>query len=180
VFLVSTFGIVGKEKGMELCASAIDLLRSWHIPAELYFVGNVNYFKDDLKNICHRYGVTDYVHYFDHFLDEDVYREFLIASDAALQLRVYGLGQLSAALMDCISAGLPSVATKNLAESCEAPGYVSTVPDRFSPLQIAEQLALIWGCRNGHAAWEEARTAYLSTHNFEYYGKRLVEILDLA
>jgi hypothetical protein len=46
-------------------------------------------------------------------------------------------------------------------------------------LQVAEQLALIWEARPGHAH-ADARSAYLETHNFEYYGKRLIEILGIA
>ena len=109
-----------------------------------------------------------------------MYRDFLLASDAAVQLRTYGFGQLSAALADCISAGLSSVASSDLARSCDAPEYVLTVPDRFSPLQIAEQLARIWESTAGFKDREEVRSAYLATHNFEYYAKRLIEVLELV
>ena len=179
-FLVSSFGYVGREKGAAACIMATELLRSWNIPAELYFVGDVGLEKDELDRISILYDVAAHVHYSVRFVDDSTYRDFLIASDAAVQLRSYALGQLSAALTDCISAGLPSVANYDLAESCDAPGYVARVPDRFSPLQIAEELALIWEARTGASPHKEARTAYLATHNFEYYSKRLVEILGIA
>ena len=179
-FLVSSFGIVGPEKGMDTCVLAIELLRSWNIPAELYFVGNANVHKPELDRIATVYGIGDYIHTGDSFVDDVTYRDFLIASDAAVQLRSYGFGQLSAALTDCISAGLPCVANSDLAESCDAPAYVSVVPDRFSPLQVAEKLALIWEAQTGPASYWDARAAYLGTHNFQYYAKRLIEILGVA
>ncbi len=180
VFLVSTFGAVARVRGMEACILAIELLRSWNIPAELYFVGNADIHKREVDRISKLYEIGAHVHAYADFVDEVSYRDFLLASDAAVQLRTYGFGQFSAALTDCISAGLPCVANSDLAESCSAPGYVLRVPDRFSPLQVAEQLALIWERRNGRASYSEERAMYLETHNFEYYGKRLLEILGIA
>jgi hypothetical protein len=103
----------------------------------------------------------------------------MVASDAAIQLRTYGFGQPSAALADCISAAIPCVATSELAKSCDAPEYVLSVPDRSSPLQVAEQLALIREAPKDRTAYADARKDYLGSHNFEYYVQRLREILDL-
>lgn len=179
-FLVSTFGTVDPVKGMESCILAIELLRSWDIPAELRFVGTAALRRREVNFFSDLYGIGPYVHAYADFVDEETYRDSLLASDAAVQLRSYGFGQFSAALADCISAGLSCVATSDLAKSCDAPGYVSTVPDRFSSLQVAEQLALIWETRNGRASYEGERAEYLETHNFEHYGKRLIEILGIA
>ena len=179
-FLISSFGYVAPVKGMVTCVLAIEHLRSWHIPAELYFIGQANIHKTELDRIAALYGIADHVHVSFDFADEALYRDFLLASDAAIQLRTYGFGQLSAALTDCISAGLSCVASRDLAESCNAPDYVLVVPDRFSPLQVAEQLALIWEARLGETRPMEARSAYLEKHNFDHYAKRLLEILELA
>jgi glycosyltransferase involved in cell wall biosynthesis len=178
-FLVSSFGIIAPEKGMHTNILAVELLRSWNVPAELHFVGNANVYEKEVNRIAALHGIAQHVHAVTDFVDDATYRDFLVASDAAIQLRTYGFGQFSAALTDCISAGLPCVASSELAKSCDAPIYVSTVPNRFSPLQVAEQLALIWEARPGHAH-ADARSAYLETHNFEYYGKRLIEILGIA
>ncbi len=179
-FLISSFGYPASAKGMETCILALDLLRSWNIAAELYFVGNASAVWQQIARIAALYGLEKHVHAFQSFVDAAMYRDFLVASDAAVQLRTYGFGQLSAALMDCISAGLPSVSSSELALSCQAPDFVWRVPDRYSPLQVAEQLASIWDTGSRAAANAEARAAYLDTHNFDYYTKRLAEILGIA
>ena len=180
-FLVSTFGIVDRVKAMETCVLALELLRSWNINADLHFIGAAGtQNRREVEQLAAVYGISEHVRCTTDFIDEATYRDFLVASDAALQLRTYGFGQFSAALTDCISAGLPCVATNDLAKSCDAPEYVSTVPDRFSALQVAEQLALIWEAHAEHPSHARARVAYLETHNFEYYGKRLIEILGIA
>lgn len=179
-FLISSFGRVDAVKGMETCILALELLRSWNIPAELYFVGNAHAYTFEIERIASQYDVAQYVHTRREFIDEATYRDFIIASDAAVQLRTYGFGQFSASLADCISGAVPTVATSDLAVSCDAPLYVKSVPDRFSPLQIAEQLATIWENPITRSSHEEARVAYLETHNFEYYGSRLLEILGFG
>jgi glycosyltransferase involved in cell wall biosynthesis len=180
VFIVSSFGEVSRIAGMDTCILAVELLRSWNISAELYFVGDSDNWKQEIDTVSALYGVSQQVHSGADLADSAAYRDFLIASDAAVQLRSYAFGHLSNALTNCIAAGLSSVASSDLANACDAPPYVLTVPDRFSPLQVAEQLALIWEAKADRDSHSEARAAYLATHNFEYYSKRLIEILGIA
>lgn len=177
LFLISSFGTVSREKGMHTCIAALDLLRMWNIPAQLYFVGEAKAEAQELNRISSLYGIEAHVHVVAPHSGK--IHDFLIASNGAVQVRNSRLARPCTALMDCISAGLPCVATRHMAVSCDAPAYVQTVTDRFSPLQVAEQLALIWDShsRRDHRA---ARAAYLEKHNFRYYAQRLVEILGIA
>jgi glycosyltransferase involved in cell wall biosynthesis len=179
-FLISSFGFVGKAKGLEACIIATELLRGWNVPAELHFVGSPLMEEPELVRIADECGVSEQIHWMKTFVDERTYRKFFLASDAAVQLRSYGLGQYSAALGDCISAALPCVATRELAASCEAPDYVHTIPGHNYPLQLAEQLATVWERGRRAGSRMEARNEYLAGHNFAFYVKRLREILDLA
>jgi glycosyltransferase involved in cell wall biosynthesis len=179
-FLISSFGFIAKVKGMEACIIATEMLRGWNVPAELHFVGSALGEERELRRMARDCGVTEHIHWTKDFVDERTYRKFLVASDAAVQLRSYGLGQYSAALGDCISAALQCVATRELAASCGAPDYVHIIPDHKSPLQLAEQLATFWENGRRVASRLEARKEYLTAHNFTVYVKRLREILDLA
>ncbi len=179
-FVISSFGGFAQKRATASCIFALELLRSWNVPAELYLIGNAGPEEKELNRISALYGIGEHVHCSDRLMDDATYREFLIASDAAVQLQSNGLEQSSTALLDCIGAGLSCVATSDLIKSCDAPAYVLAVPDRFSPLQVAEQLALVWEGQAGRASHRDARAAYLQTHNFERYAKRLAEILDVA
>ena len=179
-FAVSTFGYAAQSNGMYICILAVDLLQSWNIPAELYFIGNTVSEAEEVNRVSKLYGVSDHIHSETNLESKTVYRDFLIASDAAVQLRAYDFGSTSTVLSDCISAGLPCVATADMAASCDAPAYTLIVPDHFSHLHVAEQLATIWESQSDRTAHEEARTAYLEKHNFEYYTKRLAEILGIT
>ena len=132
-----------------------------------------------LGPLLRRAGVVRQVRIFDGFVDPDVYRDYLLASDAAVQLRTYGWGQPSAALADVIGAGLPTVANSELAESCDAPSYVRKIAPRFSSLIIAEPLLEMF--RAGRErTWEEERQQYLDSHSFRSYAARLIECLDVS
>ena len=180
-FVVSTFGYVSKVKGMDSCVIALELLRAWNIAAELHFVGSCTEGEQaELQRIARDYRVVSDVHFSGDFVSPQRYRDFMLASDAAIQLRTYGFGQPSAALADCISAGLRSVANRELAASCDAPHYVLSVPDAFSPLQVAEQLATIAEQDTARSSILEARREYLAAHNFDSYVRRLREILGVA
>jgi hypothetical protein len=45
---------------------------------------------------------------------------------------------------------------------------------------VAEQLAVIWEAKADRESHAQARAAYVATHNFERYSKRLMEILGFA
>ena len=56
-FLVSTFGYVAPVKGIETCVLALEVLRSWDIPAELYFIGNAGPGGAGLNHMATQYGI---------------------------------------------------------------------------------------------------------------------------
>ena len=175
-FLISAFRDADRIMSIEFALLAVDLLCSWNIPAALYVIGSGGMEQAEAIRETAQYGLSDHVHY----PDDSHERDFLIASDAAVQLQSSNFGRYSTAVINCIGAELPSVTTKELAEACDAPGNVSTVPNRFSPLQVAEQLALIWDSSRPRDGYADEHKAYLATHNFEHYGKRLIEILGIA
>lgn len=178
-FVVSSFGHADRANGMRACLFAIELLRSWKVPAELFFVGSVSE-KDEIHRISTLYGIEGHVHTVASSEDDKICRDFMIASDAAVQLQAYRFGMLPTALMNCISAALPCVTTNDLATACDGSAYAATIPNRFSPLQVAEQLAAIWEAQSPRADRADARAAYLASHNFKQYAKRLIEILGIA
>ena len=74
----------------------------------------------------------------DHWLSDLEYRDYLLAAYMGIQLRNHFFGGLSGALLDCVAAGLPTVANKDLAEAVEAPQYVVRVPDSPDGMMLAD------------------------------------------
>jgi glycosyltransferase involved in cell wall biosynthesis len=128
--------------------------------------------------LARQLGIADAVRFSGGFLSEAEYRLHLLAMDGALQLRRAGAGQISGALQDCIAAGLPTVASHDLAENLQAPSYVHRVSDQFDPQEIAQALAGMLDAAGRHKH-EAERTDYCATHNMARYANSLLEILEI-
>ena len=94
------------------------------------------------------------------FADEDVYRDYLAAADVAVQLRQQTRGETSAAVLDCMAAGLPTIVNSHgtFAELADAAVY--KLPEIFTIEALAAAIDHL--CSNpdrrvalGEAAREE-------------------------
>ncbi|MCB5943288.1 glycosyltransferase [Acidocella sp. KAb 2-4] len=108
------------------------------------------------------------------YLSEADYRLWLSAADVALQLREGPGGNISGALQDAITAGLPAVANADLADNLNSPGYVRRVADALDAGEIAAALAAQLDAR---ANTGEERAAYRARHGMARYGAALLELL---
>ena len=174
-FAILSLGFVHSNKAAEECIWALDILLSWKIPARLYFVGSFAMDEAPFRNLVSDLALTDHVMFASEFVSEARYRDYLLAADAAVQLRTHFFGGLSGALLDCIAVGLPTVANADLAMAMEAPAYVSMVPDHPSPVLIAEALAEICQKGDSRSQFDEARRHYSDVHSFKNYARQLCE-----
>jgi len=174
-----TLGYVAASKAPLDCIWALEMLRGWKIPAKLYFVGEAATDLSPLLKLRDELGLKPHVRFVSNYVSENDYRSYLLAADVAIQLRTHLLGGLSGAMLDCIAVGLPTVANRDLAVSMEAPSYVFQVPDRPSPVLIAEALATASTSSRGLRTWEDERRTYCDVHSFREYAKRLCSGLSL-
>ena len=119
--LIVSFGFLVPGKGNAEALAAFALLKARMPEAKLVFAGETQMEIDLTGND----GVI-----ITGFLSDADYRAWLAAADAGLQLRLGQPGGISAALQDCIGTGLPSVASRDLAENINAPDYVIRVADK--------------------------------------------------
>jgi hypothetical protein len=82
--------------------------------------------------------------------------------------------------MDCITAGLPTVANDDLAEAMDAPEYVYRVPDSLSPTLIAERIFEAVQNAAHRTRSSVSRGEYLAEHHFDHYAKRMMQVLGIA
>lgn len=173
--LVATFGWLHPTKAPFDSIWALEVLRSWGIPARLRFVGAPAMDMAPLHALADELGVREWVHMVEGHVDEAAYRDALVAADLGLQLRTTGPGSLSGGLADCIAAGLPTVASASLVGSMDTPSYVLAVPDARSPMLIAEALANLMG----GPPTRDARRYYAARHGFDTYAAQLCAGLGL-
>jgi hypothetical protein len=162
--IVVTFGFVNAAKGVAQTVAAMELLRG---QARLVWVGEAHMALPAAENVT----------FLNQFTGEETYRDYLLAADCGLQLRTGGPGNISGALQDCIAAGLPTVASEDLAESLEAPSYVRRVTDALEPREIADALA---GLLTWKIDTEYERAAYGAAHSMDGYAAGLLKALSIG
>jgi hypothetical protein len=161
--IVVTFGFVNAAKGVAQSVAAMDLLRG---QARMIWVGEAHIKLPDAANVT----------FLNAFTLEQKYRDYLLAADCGLQLRAGGKGNISGALQDCIAAGLPTVASEDLAESLEAPSYVRRVADALDAREIADALSVLLTWKTDT---EQERATYTASHGMDVYADGLCKILGL-
>lgn len=177
---IGSFGAPGPSKAVNECIWALEQLHAWGIKAEFYLVGETGRYIESVLPLVRKLRLEPFVHFMTTRISDEIYRNFLIGLDVAIQLRTHGLGGLSGALLDAIACGLPAVANANLADAMEAPSYVRRVPDNLSPTLIAEQISELVKVRAGRACLEDERKRYIDQHSFKHYAERLMGILGVG
>jgi len=177
--VIASFGFVHWTKAPADCIYALEILRGWKIPAVLHFVGADNMDVGQLRRLARQCDVEQHVVFMGDFVNEPLYRDYLQAADLGLQLRSFGRGAVSAALQDCITAGLASVANDDLADAIDAPDYVRRVPDAISPVLIAEALATQVSDGAHKHRHDTARRGYAVSHSFDRYADLLCHAIGI-
>ena len=181
VLNVATFGIVDRRtKGVDLVLDAMAWLDLWKIPARLHYVGAVlPRERSLLEDLAAQANIHDQLVFHDH-LDQDGYRDMLLAVDVAVQLRISSILTLSGALLDCIAFGVPTIATQSIAAEVDAPAFVTTIPDKVSPLLMAEGIVANAGRRRTQSEKiDNERLAYLSENSAARYAAALLKQLKV-
>lgn len=178
---IATFGMLDRRtKGGDLLVEAMAWLDLWRVPARLHVIGEVpTVDRAPLEEMVRTLGLRDRIVFHD-YLDDAGYGDMLRAVDLAVQLRVGSVLTLSGALLDCIAFGLPAIATQSMAQDIDAPAFVVTVPDKLSPLLIAE--AIVAHGRHRSTASREIesqRLAYLADHSAERYARAMMAALPI-
>jgi glycosyltransferase involved in cell wall biosynthesis len=95
--------------------------------------------------------------------DDSAYRQYLQAADAAVQLRSASRGETSAAVLDCMNYGLPTIVNANGSLAELADDAVLKLPDQFAPAELSAALATLHGDAALRAALGARARAILRT-----------------
>lgn len=177
--IISTFGLVTETKAPFDCIYATYFLNKWGVPATFYFVGETGDLNEPLLNLAKNLGITTKIKSLNSWTSDETYKDFLLASDFAIQLRTYGFGGLSGAILDCISSGLPTVVNEDLAEATNSPKFMLRTNDHISALLMAESIYGEYKEGKFRNRLTIERKEYLEKHNFKKYAEDLIKLLGL-
>lgn len=180
-FVVCVFGLLGKTK---LNHRLIDAWKqstlSDNSSCRLFFVGQnnpdlygqglINSIKD--KNLAAQITITGWV------TPED-YKYYLASADCAVQLRTLSRGETSAAVLDCMNYGVPTIVNTNGSFADLPDNTVWKLPDAFSDEDLRTALETL--CKDDNQRellCTRAREEILTNHSPSKCAKMYFETIE--
>lgn len=145
-FVVCSFGFLDSSK-LNHC-----LLRAWlrsclaqNARCVLVFVGENHggEYGTQLLETIRASGLEERIR-ITGWADMPVFRNYLAAADVAVQLRTLSRGETSAAVLDCMNNGIPTIVNANGSFAELPTDAVWMLPDEFEDYRLIEALETLW------------------------------------
>lgn len=166
-FVVCSFGMLGPTKlNHRLLDAWLDSPLVTDRNCFLVFVGEINEGEYGAKLVqtiressgADRISVTGWV-------DTTRYRQYLVAADAGVQLRARSRGETSAAVLDCMIHGLPTIINANGSMADLPDDALLKLDDQFEGSALTAALVELWANpRERRRLGNNAREATRDTH----------------
>lgn len=166
-FLVTSFGMLGPTKlNRKLLDAWLASALSRDQRCHLVFVGEnqVGEYGADLQKQIRHSGLKNRIRISD-WVDSDTFKHYLAASDLGVQLRTRSRGETSAAALDCLNYGVPTIVNANGSMSDLPDTAVHKLPDEFSVEDLASALELLWRDATRRLALSEQALSLIRTQH---------------
>ena len=175
---LATFGYVDmRTKLVDLALEAAGWLQDWGRRIHFHVVGSAT--NEDTQTLAARaeqlqlagFTVTG-------FADEQTYRDYLLAIDCGVQLRVSPLLGVSGPLADLAAYGTPAVASRGLFVDVGSPSNVEPLEDYVSPVTVATAIENVLIDYPSASLRETRRVEYLEAMSPREYARQLLDHLE--
>ncbi len=174
---LASFGYVDtRTKMSDQIIQAAGWLSQWGHKVSLHLVGSASESVIESLNLAalsagvHGFCVTG-------FVSEEEFRDYLLAVDLGVQLRISPQLGVSGPLSDLAAFGTRAVASSGLAIDVDAPGYIHRLPENVSALLVAEAIETVLESDFDSSSIESERIAYLAGKQPELYAEKLLDYL---
>jgi len=177
VIHLASFGYVdSRTKMSNVVVEAGAWLTQWGYPVAVHLVGGAS--ANDMQSLTDQ-ATSAGIELFEitGFVSDELFRDYLLAVDLGIQLRVSPLLGVSGPLSDLAAFGTPAIASSGLAVDVDAPSYIHRLPDNVSALMVAEAVVEFLNQERDLMADETSRQVYLAGKSPKLYAELLLELL---
>jgi glycosyltransferase involved in cell wall biosynthesis len=177
---IASFGVVSEVKGLATLIAAVALLAEDRPGVSLTIAGpgehsELQRWRDLAREVAPGVDVRLTGH-----LPATRYASLLREADVAVQLRTLSNGEASAAVVDCLSAGLPTVVS-DLGWASELPSdAVVHVPAACTPCDLAACLEHLLASEAARRELGEGAHRYARAHSFPEVAAEYLRLLELV
>ncbi|HWH12705.1 MAG TPA: glycosyltransferase [Solirubrobacteraceae bacterium] len=177
--LIASFGVVSSTKNPQVMIEAFALLAADRPGGRLVFLGGADPVElDRWRAVAAGAGVGDRVEIHGHASHRE-WDRLLGEADIALQLRLVSNGEASAAVADCMAAGLPVVVTDH-GWFAELPDdAVVKVPVEIGPEDLAGAMCAVLDVAGRADQLASRAREHARANSFEAVAASYLEVLDL-
>lgn len=174
---IATFGYIDpRTKLTDMVVEAAGWLQDWGHRIHLHIVGagtpeQVQELTERAQEL-HLSGFT-----ITGFAEEEMFCDYLLAVDCAVQLRVSPLLGVSGPLSDQAAFGTRAVASLGLCIDVDTPEYITAIPNDTSPVIVAEAVERLLQQPLDSQAREHMRRAYLAGKTPKGYAEELMRVI---
>ena len=174
-YIVATFGMLGPTKLNDELLDAFLASPLANAPhCRLVFVGqnDSSRYGSDLSKKIKNSACADRIT-ITGFADAATYADYVIACDTAVQLRGSSRGETSAAVLDCLLYGAPTIVNAHGSTASIDSDLVVMLPDEFETAELADALARLHGDPATRSALGARALAFMETEHAPAHAGRL-------
>ena len=177
---IASFGFIDvRTKMVDVIIESAAWLTQWGHQVALHFVGSASAdVTAELTKRAKDAGIFEFE--VTGFIADEVFRDYVLAVDIGLQLRVSPLLGVSGPLSDMAAYGTPAMASSGLAIDVDTPAFIDRLPDEMSPLMVAEALEYRLANPIDPVVKEQQRLDYLDRKSPRRYAEALLALLQEA
>ncbi len=174
---LASFGYVDtRTKMSDQVIQAAGWLSQWGHKVSLHLVGSASESViESLSSAALSAGIHEFC--VTGFVSEEEFRDYLLAVDLGVQLRISPQLGVSGPLSDLAAFGTRAVASSGLAIDVDAPGYIHRLPENVSALLVAETIETVLESDFDSLSIESERIAYLVGKQPELYAEKFLDYL---
>ncbi len=175
---LGSFGYVDvRTKLSDIVVESAVWLQHWGHSVALHLVGSASSQEEALLREQARSAGLEHFHITGYVTDEQ-YRNWVLAVDLGVQLRISPLLGVSGPLSDFAAYGTPAVASNGLCVDVDTPAFIHRLPDAVSPIIVAEAIEEALSSPSEPQEIEGQRKEYIDEKSPRRYAQKLLEILQ--
>ena len=180
-FLICSFGYLAPTKMNDAILTAFAESKLSKLKnVKLVFVGSCTdpEYYSKLINITKKYNLSNKVE-ITGFVDESKYTHYLSLCDLAVQLRTMSRGEVSRALLDVLSAGIPTIVNSHGSMKELPDDVVYKLRDNFELEELVQALELLYEDAELRERLSKNSVRYIKTHHSpEYVAEKYFEAIE--
>lgn len=180
-FVICSFGLLDPTKLNDRCLDAwlaSDLSKNPN--CYLIFVGENHHgiYGDQLNEVIKKSGAKNRVR-ITGWVSSEVFKAYLSIADIAIQLRTQSRGETSAAALDCMSYGIPTIVNANGSMAELSSETVNMLEDEFADTDLVQAIEKLWkGTVIRQSLSENAKKKIQTQHSPEVCAKHYFEAIE--